>query len=79
MLEAFKAYVSSHIANAEGEVKAEVEAAFAKVVAFVTGEEAKIKAEVAHLTGLRYTVIAPAEPVVDAPVAAEAAPAAPAA
>ena len=75
----FEAYVSTHLAAAEQDVKD----AFEKVVAFVKGKEAaaiaQIEAEVTHLTGLRYTVIAPAEPVVDAPVAAEAAPAAPAA
>ena len=75
MLEAFKAYLSSHLANAEGEVKAEIEAAFAKVVDFVTGAEAKlvalVKAEVQHLTGMGYTVTAPApvEPAAAAPVA----------
>lgn len=60
MLEAFKAYVASHLASAEGEVRADVEAAFAKVIAFVTGAEARIAAEVEHLTGLGFTVTPPA-------------------
>ena len=72
MLEAFKTYLSGHLASAEAEVKAEIEAAFAKVVDFVTGAEAKlvaqVKAEVQHLTGMGYTVTAPV-PVEPAPVA----------
>lgn len=50
-----KSYVAAHVASAEDSVKAE----FERFVSFVEGEDAKVKAEVEHLSGLGYTVTPP--------------------
>lgn len=67
-LQALETYVSAHVASAEETVKAE----FGRFLDFVRGEEAKIEAEVAHLTSRGYTVTPPA----DAPPSAGDAPSA---
>lgn len=56
-IKALETYVAAHVAPLEDAVKAE----FTKFVDYVRGEEAKIEAEVQHLTGRGYTVTPPAE------------------
>jgi hypothetical protein len=55
LINVIESYVAAHVAPLEDTVKAE----FIKFVEYVRGEEAKIEAEIAHLTGRGYTVVPP--------------------
>jgi hypothetical protein len=54
--------IEAFIASGVTQVEDDIKAAVAKVRAFVSSEEEKIKGEVAHLTGHGYTVTPPAPP-----------------
>lgn len=56
MLAAFKAYLESHLNAVDAGVASDVRKVWSKIEGFVTGEEAKVEAEIADLTARGYVV-----------------------
>lgn len=69
MLAAFKTYLESHLAAADDAVKSDVRKVWAKVETWVSGEEAKVKAEIADLEARGYVITKAAEVAAETPAA----------